>query len=187
MVKPLPAVRKTWVPSLDWKIPWRRKWQPTPVLLPGKSHGRRSLVGYSPWGCKESDTTEQLHFLSFQFPFPSYNPAYILLVEHFFWWVRIKHFEKPSLTPYVCMLGHFSHVWVFATPWTVAHQAPLSMGILQARILEWVVMPSCTGLSQPRDWTWASHIEGRFFTFRAIMLKPINSSTLLSRHYMILA
>ena len=40
------------------------KWQPTPVLLPGKSHGRRSLVGYSPWGRKESDTTERLHFLS---------------------------------------------------------------------------------------------------------------------------
>ena len=35
---------------------------PTPVLLPGKSHGRRSLVGCSPWGCKESDTTERLHF-----------------------------------------------------------------------------------------------------------------------------
>ena len=44
-----------------WKIPWRRKWQPTPVFLPGQSHGQRSLVGYSPWGCKESDTTEQLH------------------------------------------------------------------------------------------------------------------------------
>ena len=43
---------------------WRRKWQPTPVLLPGKSHGLRSLVGYSPWGHKESDTTERLHFLS---------------------------------------------------------------------------------------------------------------------------
>ena len=36
---------------------WRRKWQPTPVPLPGKSHGRRSLVGYSPWGRKELDTT----------------------------------------------------------------------------------------------------------------------------------
>ena len=44
------------------KIPWRRKSQPTPVFLPGKSHGRRSLVGYSPWGCKELDTTERLHF-----------------------------------------------------------------------------------------------------------------------------
>ena len=40
----------------------RRRWHPTPVLLPGKSHGRKSLVGYSPWGRKESDTTEQLSF-----------------------------------------------------------------------------------------------------------------------------
>jgi len=45
-------------------IPWRRKWQPTPVLLPGKFHGLRSLVGYSPWGCKESDMTERLPFTS---------------------------------------------------------------------------------------------------------------------------
>ena len=42
------------------KIPWRRKWQPTPVLLPGKSHGQRSMVGYHPWGRRKSDTTEQL-------------------------------------------------------------------------------------------------------------------------------
>ena len=41
---------------------WRRQWPPTPVLLPGKSHGRRSLVGYSPLGHKELDTTERLHF-----------------------------------------------------------------------------------------------------------------------------
>ena len=41
---------------------WRRRWHPTPVLLPGKSHGWRSLVGCSPWGREESDTTEQLHF-----------------------------------------------------------------------------------------------------------------------------
>ena len=39
------------------KIPWRRKWPPTPVLLPGKSHGQRNLTGYSPWGCKEMSTT----------------------------------------------------------------------------------------------------------------------------------
>ena len=45
------------------KIPCRRKWQPTPVPLPGKSHGQRSLVGYSPWGCKELDTPEQIHSL----------------------------------------------------------------------------------------------------------------------------
>ena len=40
------------------KIPWRRAWQPTPVFLPGESLGQRSLAGYSPWGCKESDMTE---------------------------------------------------------------------------------------------------------------------------------
>ena len=42
------------------KIPWRRAWQPTPVFLPGEFHGQRSLAGGSPWGCKQSDTTEQL-------------------------------------------------------------------------------------------------------------------------------
>ena len=41
---------------------WRKQWQPTPVLLPGKFHGRRSLVGCSPWGREESDTTERLDF-----------------------------------------------------------------------------------------------------------------------------
>ena len=46
------------------KIPWRRKWQPTPVFLPGKSHEWRSLVVYSPRGHKELDTTERLHFHS---------------------------------------------------------------------------------------------------------------------------
>ena len=45
-------------------ITWRRKWQPTPVLLPGKFHGQRSLVGHGPWGRKESDTTEWLHSLT---------------------------------------------------------------------------------------------------------------------------
>ena len=43
------------------KMPWRRKWQPTPVFLPGKSHGQRSLVGYSAWRYKESDRTEHMH------------------------------------------------------------------------------------------------------------------------------
>ena len=41
------------------KIPRRRKWQPTPVFLPGESYGRRGLAGYGPWGHKESDTTEE--------------------------------------------------------------------------------------------------------------------------------
>ena len=67
MVNRLSTMQETQVRSLGWedpwvgKIPWRRKWQSTLVLLPGKSHGQRSLVGHSPWGCKESDTTERLH------------------------------------------------------------------------------------------------------------------------------
>ena len=58
----------------EWNLPgkgkthwihWRRPWHPTPVLLPGKSHGQGSLVGCSPWGRRESDTTERLHFTHF--------------------------------------------------------------------------------------------------------------------------
>ena len=45
---------------------WRKKWQPTPVFLPGKSHGWRNVVSYSPWGRKESDTTEWLHIISYE-------------------------------------------------------------------------------------------------------------------------
>ena len=61
-LKHLPGMLETWVQFLGREDPWRRKWQPTPVLLPGESHGRRSLVGYSPWGPKELDMTERLHF-----------------------------------------------------------------------------------------------------------------------------
>ena len=57
-VKCLPAMQETRFFPLAGKMPWRRKWQPTPVLLPGKFHQQSSLVGYSPWGRKESDTTE---------------------------------------------------------------------------------------------------------------------------------
>ena len=49
------------VRSLGQEDPRRRKWQPTPVFLPGKFHGQRRLVGYSPWGRKEPDTTEHSH------------------------------------------------------------------------------------------------------------------------------
>ena len=58
MVKNLPAIWETWVDHWVGKIPWKREWWPTLVILPGESHGPRSLVGYSPWGCKELDTTE---------------------------------------------------------------------------------------------------------------------------------
>ena len=67
MVKDLPAVQETQAGSLGREYPLRREWQPTPVFLPRESHRRRSLVGYSPRGHKELDTTERLT-LSLHFP-----------------------------------------------------------------------------------------------------------------------
>ena len=71
----------------------------------------------------------------------------------------------PSTTSFAMLCAELlSHVQRFVTPWTVACQAPLSMGILQARILEWVAMPSSKRSSQPRDGTQFSRIAGGFFT-----------------------
>ena len=56
MVKNLPAMQDTRFDLWAGKIPWRRAWQPTPVFLNGESHGQGSLVGYTPWGHRESDT-----------------------------------------------------------------------------------------------------------------------------------
>ena len=66
MAQTVSVCLQCWGPGFDpWvrKISWRRKWQPTPVFLPGKSHGWRNLVGYSPWDPKELDMTKRLHFL----------------------------------------------------------------------------------------------------------------------------
>ena len=60
MVKNLPAMQRPRFNPWVEKIPWRREQLPTPLFLPRESQGQRSLVGYSPWGCKESDTTERL-------------------------------------------------------------------------------------------------------------------------------
>ena len=93
-VKRLPTMRKTWVRSPGGEDPLRRKWQPTPVLLPRKLHGWRILVGYSLWGRKELDMTEQVHFLS-------YTHIYIC---------RYSDWKWKS----VCC------VWLLVTPWTIA-------------------------------------------------------------------
>ena len=61
------AMWENWV----GKIPWKRAWQPTPVFLPGESHRQRSLTAYSPWGCKESDTTERLNSAQYHSPIHS--------------------------------------------------------------------------------------------------------------------
>ena len=60
MVKNLPAMQEAGFDPWVGKIPWRREWLPTPVFLPQEFHGQRSLVGYSPRGHKELDTTKGL-------------------------------------------------------------------------------------------------------------------------------
>ena len=60
IVKKASAIQETQFRSLSWEDPLEKEMQPTPVFLPGKSHGWRSLTGYSPWGCTESNMTEQL-------------------------------------------------------------------------------------------------------------------------------
>ena len=92
----------------------------------------------------------------------------------------LQEFSFPPIQLYwdvtdVCVLSHFNRVWLFVTLWSVACQAPLSMGILQARILEWVVMPSSKGSSLLRDWTCVScsfFMGGGFFTTEPLG-KPI--------------
>ena len=67
MVKCLPTIRETRVQSLGQEDPLEKEWQPIPVLLPGKSHGQRSLVGYSPQGHRELDMTERLHLFTYTY------------------------------------------------------------------------------------------------------------------------
>ena len=67
--------------------------------------------------------------------------------------------ESVCVCVCACTLSHFSHVQLFATLWTVAHQAPLSMGFSRQRILEWVAMPSSRGSSRPRDRTHIPYIS----------------------------
>ena len=63
MAKRLATMQETWVQSLGQEDPLEKETATHSSFLPGKSHGWKSLVGYSPWGHKESDTTEQLHIL----------------------------------------------------------------------------------------------------------------------------
>ena len=84
-------------------LPQRRQWQPTPVLLPGKSHGWRSLVGCSPWGCEESDTTERLPFT---FHFHALEKEMATHSSVLAW--RIPGMGEPGGLPSVgsCRVGH---------------------------------------------------------------------------------
>ena len=106
------------------KIPWRRKWQPTPVFLPGESHGRRSLVGYSPRCRKELDTIS----LSLSWGSQGKNTEVVChsLLQ---WTMKVK-------------VKSLSRVQLFVTPWTVAYQAPPSMGFSRQEYWSGLPLPS---------------------------------------------
>ena len=98
------------------KILWRRKWQPTPVFLPGKSHGQTSLEGYSPWGRKESNMTEHAHTHTFLMP--------III-----WW----DFPRGSL---VKNLPAMLEMWV----WSLGREDPLEEELAtHSSILAWKI------------------------------------------------
>ena len=155
----------------------RRQWHPTPVLLPGKSHGWRSLVGCSPWGRKESDMTERRHF---HFSLSCIgegngNPLQCSCLENprdgGAWWAavsgvaqsrtRLKRLSSSSSSSLliVCEVCACSVVQSCPVLWDsmdCSHPDSSVHGISQARILEWVAMPSFRVSSWPRN---QSHIS----------------------------
>ena len=136
MIKRLPTIQETGFNPWVGKISWRRKWQPTPVFLPGKSHGWRSLVGYSPWGRKESDMTEQLHFHLFTIAKMWRQPKCALTGD--------TESEVAQSCPTLC------------DPMDCSLPGSSIYGIFQATELEWVAISFSRGSSRPRDRTLVS-------------------------------
>ena len=88
-------MQEIWVQFLDWKISWRRKWQITPVFVPGKSYGQRNLVGYSPQSPKESDVTERLSMQAYSYRQASSQSGKGLEgSQHLPWWMK----QEPRLS-----------------------------------------------------------------------------------------
>ena len=122
---------------------WRRKWQSTPALLPGKSHGRRSLRGYSPWGRKESDiffihSSIDGHWGCFHILAIVKNAVLCLATQSYL----------TLCDPMDCSL-----------PGSSVHGDSLGKNNWSG-----LPFPSPRGSSQPRDGTQVSHIAGKFFT-----------------------
>ena len=136
---------------LGRKIPWRRKWQFTPVFLHGKSHGQRRLVGYSPWSWKRAKhnlVTAAAAAKSLQScptlcdPIdgsPPGSPVHGILQARTLERVAISFSNAGKWKQKVKLL---SHVQLLATPWTAAYQAPLSMGFSRQEYWSGLPLPS---------------------------------------------
>ena len=162
-------MQETQVPSLGWKDPWRRKWQPTPVLLPGKFQGQRSLVGYSPWDRRvrhECATNFHIHFQMVMGRASGKAPAEVT----WFWscWdsavgschcMSLLHFatrplREGSRFAHSVSENHSVMSDSFAIPWTVAHQAPLSMGFPRQEYWSSLPFPSPGFFPNPHLLHW---------------------------------
>ena len=153
---------ETRVWSLVWKIPWTRKWQPTSVLLPGKSHGQRSLGSYSSWGCKRvgHELATKKNSVRVQVynaaaaakslqscptlcdPIDSNPPGSAVpgtLQARTLEWVAISFSNAGK---WKVKVESLSRVWLFATPWTAAYQAPPYMGFSRQEYWSGVPLPS---------------------------------------------
>ena len=160
------------------KIPWRRKWYPTPIFLPGKPYRQRSPEGYSPWDSRVEHNwvTEHTHEHHI-------SEHLWALGKHVKWSVHWRTNESPGvelLCWNVSWVQSFSHV--FATPWTVAHQASLSItnswSLLKLMSIE-LVMPPSHPLSSPSppafylsqhqglfQWVSSSHQAAKVLAFQ---------------------
>ena len=132
---------------------WWRQWHRTPVLLPGKSHGWRSLEGCSPWGRWGSDLTERLHF---HFSLSCIgegngNPLQCSCLENprvgGAWWAAVSGVAQSRTR--LKWLSSSSSSLTLATPCSVAHQAPLSIGFSRQEYWSRLPFPSPGELPDP--------------------------------------
>ena len=120
-----------------------------------KTHEQKSLAGYSPRGCKESDIVRQTNTVTIFYYFFTSSMFYTVFI--------IIYFSDSIIIHYVlCLVLQLCST--LCDPRAAAHQGPLFMGIVQARILKWVAMPSPRESHKARDRTQVSCFAGRFFT-----------------------
>ena len=163
--------QETWVQSWVGKILWRRKWQPTPVFLPGKSCGQRSPAGYSPWSIKKSGMTEHAARTS---PSPPNPKPFWPQTENFTISSSVSQAFRLTMNfitglpgspackwQIMVLLSHCNCVCMLVAqlcptlcdPMDCSPPGSSVHGILQARILEWIAIPFSRGSSWSRDQT----------------------------------
>ena len=138
------------------KIPWRRKWQPTPAFRPGEPHGQRSLAGCSPWG-RRVITTEHAHtehkdvkgLPFFPVPHPALGTNKTRKHVYKLTFSEVLTLAKVWDEKWKMKVKSLSRVRLFATPWTVAYQAPPSMGFSRQECWSGLPFPSPGDLPNP--------------------------------------